>query len=112
MKSKLGPNEFLQLVLPLYGLSESGYYWGETLTDNHLTRLQFEKSHIELSLFFKRIGRRLVGLSGAYVDDLLRAGHPDVRVFLEDSIRKYFNSKDSKSIQVAKPAHTVLGLDV
>jgi hypothetical protein len=106
---ELGPNEFLELGLPLYGLSESGDYWGETLTDHHLNGLQFEKAPIDLSLFFKRIGRRLVGLSGTCVDGLLRAAHPDVRVFLEDSIRKDFYSKDSQSIHVGRPAQTFLG---
>jgi hypothetical protein len=109
---ELGSNEFLQLVLPLYGLSESGDYWGETLTAHHLTGIQFEQSAIDLSLFFKRIGRRLVGLSGTYVDDLLRAAHPEVREFLEDTIRKDFDCKESKSITTGRPAQTFLGLDI
>jgi hypothetical protein len=88
---ELGQDEFMQLILPLYGLSESGDYWGETLTDHHLTGIQFEQSPIDLSLFFKRIGRRLVGLSRTYVDDLLRAAHSDVRKFLEESFRKDFD---------------------
>jgi hypothetical protein len=59
-----------------------------------------------------RIGRRLGDLSGTYVDDLLRAAHPDVRIFPEDSIRKDFDCKDSKSIHVGMSAQTFLGLDV
>jgi Reverse transcriptase (RNA-dependent DNA polymerase) len=109
---ELGLNEFLQLVLPLYGLSESGDYWGETLTAHHLTGIQFEQSAIDLSLFFKRIGRRLVGLSGTYVDGLLRAAHPEVREFLEDTIRKDFDCNESKSITTGRPAQTLLELDI
>jgi Reverse transcriptase (RNA-dependent DNA polymerase) len=47
----LGKNEFLQLLLPLYGLAESGDYWGETLTYHHVLELQFEQSPIDLALF-------------------------------------------------------------
>jgi hypothetical protein len=49
----LGKNDFLQLLLPLYGLVESGDYWGETLTGHHVLELQFEQSPIDLALFFK-----------------------------------------------------------
>jgi Reverse transcriptase (RNA-dependent DNA polymerase) len=67
----LGKSEFLQLLLPFYGLAESGDYLGETITDHHFLELQFEQSPIDLALFFKRVGKKFLGISGACVDDLL-----------------------------------------
>jgi transposase InsO family protein len=70
----LGPDELLQLVLPLYGITESGDYWGETLTEHHIKDQQMTQTKQDFSLFFKHVGETLVGLSGAFVDDLIRAG--------------------------------------
>jgi Reverse transcriptase (RNA-dependent DNA polymerase) len=109
---ELGEGEFLQLVLPLYGLSESGDYWSQTLTDHHLTRIKFEQSPIDFSFFFKRIWKRLTGLSGSYVDDLLRASHPDVREYLENSIRSCFDCKESKTIGIGQQSQTFIVLDL
>jgi hypothetical protein len=95
---ELGPSEFLELLLPLYGLAESGDYWGETLGDHHLKELRFRQSFVDFALFFKVVGRRLAGLSGAYVDDLLRAGPSDVRNMLERTLRDAFDCKESKVI--------------
>jgi hypothetical protein len=109
---ELGPNEFLQLVLPLYGLSESGDYWNETLANHHLQRLQFTQSRVDFSLFFKTVGGRLCGLSGCYVDDLLRAATPNVRELLESTIREDFDCKASKAIKKGAPATQFIGLDL
>jgi transposase InsO family protein len=70
----LGPNELIKLVLPLYGITEGGDYWGETLTNHHINDLEMKQTKGDFSLFFKHIADRLVGLSGSFVDDLVRAG--------------------------------------
>jgi Reverse transcriptase (RNA-dependent DNA polymerase) len=58
----LGPDELLQLSRPLYGLSEAGDYWSETLMQHHLHDLRFQQSQTDCCLFFKKLGSRLVGL--------------------------------------------------
>jgi Reverse transcriptase (RNA-dependent DNA polymerase) len=70
----LAPDELLQLILPLYGITESGDYWGETLTDHHINDLKTTQTKQDFSLFFKHAASKLIGLSGAFVDDLVRAG--------------------------------------
>jgi Reverse transcriptase (RNA-dependent DNA polymerase) len=70
----LGPNELLKLVLSLYGLTEGGDYWGETLTNHHTDDLKMKQTKGDFSLFFKHVASRLVDLLGSFVDDLLRAG--------------------------------------
>jgi Reverse transcriptase (RNA-dependent DNA polymerase) len=40
----LDHNELLQLILPLYGITESGDYWGETLTEHHTNDLEMTKT--------------------------------------------------------------------
>lgn len=71
---ELGPNELLQIIRPLYGLSDSGDYWYETLTQCHISRLRMKQSTGDFALLFRRIADKLVGLSGSYVDDILQAG--------------------------------------
>lgn len=61
-------------MIPLFGLSDPGDLWNRTL-DNHLTK---DSSHtstkIDSSLLFSNSQGKLDGITGLYVDDLLRAG--------------------------------------
>lgn len=66
----LGKDEFVQLVLPLYGLSESGDYWSRNLIDHCISKVGFRQSSYDLNLLFRRVGQDLVALSGTFVDDL------------------------------------------
>jgi Reverse transcriptase (RNA-dependent DNA polymerase) len=79
---QLSSDEFLKLMKPLYGLSDSGDSWYHTLRHYHLQDLQMEPLNVDPSLYFRSIGNLLIGLSGVYVDDMLRCGTPD---FLPDS---------------------------
>jgi Reverse transcriptase (RNA-dependent DNA polymerase) len=103
----LGKTEFLQFLLPLYGLAESGDYWGETITGHHLLELQFEQSPKDLALFFKRVGKKLLGISGAYVDDLLRAAPAEYRQSMKQSLLDRFDCEESLS-----PPMTFTGLEI
>jgi hypothetical protein len=84
----------------------------QTLTDHHLKEINFEQSPSDFSFFFKRMGKKLTGLRGSYVDDLLRASHPDVREYLKASIRSCFDCKDSKEIGFGQPLQAFAGLDL
>ena len=94
----LGKDEFLQLILPLYGLSESGDYWSRTLTDHCLSQIGMQQTSSDLSLFFRRVGHELVALSGNYVDDLLRAAPKGQRPALEKSLRQRFECGPSQDL--------------
>ena len=68
----LDSDEYLQLQLALYGLSESGDYWSETLAMNHTQDLGFPQAFTDPSLFYRIEDGKLTGISGTYVDDILR----------------------------------------
>jgi hypothetical protein len=57
------------------GITESGYYRVETVTDHHVKDLDMTQTKQDIYLFFKHAAEKLIGLSGAFVDDLVRAGN-------------------------------------
>lgn len=94
----LGKHEFLQLLLPLHGLSDSGEYWSETLQNHSLDVLGFEQYAVDVQLFFKREGQTFRGVSTSYVDVLLRAALPEERVEMEQFLKTFFDCKESKEL--------------
>ena len=84
---ELAADELLQVMKPLYGLTESGdYFEGKQLSDHHKKDLKIDASHGDLSLFFKSECGKLVCISGAYVSDLLRAGN---KQFCQESTKQH-----------------------
>jgi Reverse transcriptase (RNA-dependent DNA polymerase) len=77
IEMKLSSDEFLKLMKPLYGFCDSGDWWYHTLRHHHVQDLQMEPLDADTSLYFRSIGNRLIGLSGVYVDYMLRCGTPD-----------------------------------
>jgi Reverse transcriptase (RNA-dependent DNA polymerase) len=49
---KLGPKELIRIVKPLYGLPDSGDYWGETFRNHHILDLLMKQTTGDFSLFF------------------------------------------------------------
>ena len=58
----------------LYGLSDTGDYWGQTLNEHHPKDIDMEQVSRDFSLFFKRVPNRLVGLSETFVNGIIRNG--------------------------------------
>lgn len=58
---ELNPEELLQLTKPIYGLTESGDYWDETLLKQQIEDLGMNATTGDHSLFFTRLSNRLVG---------------------------------------------------
>ena len=100
---KLDSDTLLQIVKPLYGLSDAGDYWGQTLNEHHLKDLKMEQASGDFSLFFKRIANRLLGLSGTYVDNILRTGD---RMFEKKSSEINGQTFDAKPSEIP-PMHFV-----
>lgn len=92
---ELGHNEYLQLVLPLYGLSNTADYWCHILAKHSMHRSKLQKSPGDLSLFYRHNGKDFCALSGNYRNDLLRAVPPAMRADLEASLRDQFKCADS-----------------
>lgn len=79
---RLQPGQLLKPMKPLYGLSDSGDRWHHTLKEHFLM-----PTTGDLSLYPKHIGKRLIGLSGVYVDDLIETGSPELKRFAENTSR-------------------------
>lgn len=73
---ELEPNQCLKLLKPLYGLCESGDLWHQTFADHHKKELGMVPLRSDQALYIWIPGKDLKGLSGCYVDDILRAGDP------------------------------------
>lgn len=62
---------------PLYGLSESGNLWYKTPNRHHREELGMKIFQSDPAPYIKRDKNKVIGLSGIYVDDMIRAGSAD-----------------------------------
>lgn len=53
----------------------------------------------DVALFFRKIADGLVALSGTYVDDTLQAGPEDIKIEIQNQIRKHFDAKINDTTQ-------------
>jgi Reverse transcriptase (RNA-dependent DNA polymerase) len=89
----LNPGELFRVIKPLYRLSDSGDYWDTMFADHHLVDLGMKQTTGDFSLFFKRIKGKVIGMSGSYVDDVIRAVTAD---FLRNTTEKTASRFDMK----------------
>lgn len=88
-KFNLGTDELLQLLKPLYGLSENGDYWGRTFRGLLGTDLGTNSCISDAALFYKRLGKTLEGFCATYVDDALHAGSKDYQTSAKNTEQKF-----------------------
>jgi hypothetical protein len=105
--NKLMQDELLQVIKPLYGLSDSGDYWAETVVQHHLRALRMSQPTADFSLFFRIVAGELAGLSGTHVDDLLQAGTP---TFRREVLKEAKDASDVKDPE--EPPLTLTGIDI
>jgi len=91
---ELSQDELIQIIKPLYGLADSGDYWGETLTEHHLEDLRMQQANGDFSLYFHNVGKKLTGMSRTYVDDILRTGNEDFKRSSMAATYSKFDAKD------------------
>ena len=87
----LDSNELLQIIRPLYGLTDSGDYWCETFARFHLYDIRMQQTTGDFAIFFRRCANRVVALSGSYVDDILHAGSKETKATLRKQIKDKFD---------------------
>ena len=93
---ELAPDERLELLKPLYGLSDFGDKWHSTLCE-HLISLGLTPSKADPSLMFKHNSEhQLIGIYGSYVDDLLRAGDNEFVQLYKKTRRRLVISEDKE----------------
>ena len=61
---QFSPNQLFKLMIPLYGLSDSGDRWHHTLRKHLIEDLSMGPTTGDLSLYAKHIAGRLSGLFG------------------------------------------------
>lgn len=89
---ELDQNELIQILKPLYGLSESGDYWCETNSKFHIHELLMQQATGDFGLFFKTIMDKLVCISGSYVDDILQAGTAEEKKIIQQKFKEKFDA--------------------
>jgi len=72
---ELDQTQCLKLLKPLYGLCESGDLWHATLDLHHREDLGMSPFRFDPTLYILMKQGALQGLSGGYLDDIIRAGN-------------------------------------
>ena len=91
---ELDPKECLELLKPLYGLCESGDLWHATLDKHHRHDLNMQPLRSDPALYAWMTHGLLRGLSGGYVDDLIRAGDSQFKIQCAKTHTLFEMSKD------------------
>ena len=90
---ELAPNQLLKLLKPLYGLADSGDYWGQTFSQHLADDLGMIPTTIDPALYSKIMDNRLIGLCTTFVDDTLQAGDVKYQAITKMTLQK-FKCKD------------------
>ena len=86
---RIEPSTFFELLKPLYGLSDAGDLWHQTLY-RHLTKeLCLIPTKIYLSSYFSISDGRLKGINGSYIDHLLRAGRAESKLICRMAHKRF-----------------------
>ena len=89
----LDEDEILELLKPIYGMTDAGHYWGVTV-DRHVKHdLGLVPLLGDPSLYVKRNEEDLDGLLGMYVDDSFIGGNDSMQELTKLSLKK-FDSKE------------------
>lgn len=85
---QLSPDQCVPLFKPLYGLREVSDLWFKTFDQHHQKDFVMTLLQSNPSLNASIVDEFLQGLSGTYVDDVLRAGDLDLRTLSKATSRK------------------------
>ena len=89
------PSQCLKLLKPLYGLYEAGHMWHATL-DNHVQDLRMKPLRSDPALHLLMTNALLKGMSGGYVDDLIRTGDSSLKQLYSKTRRTFEMAEDQR----------------
>ena len=69
------PDQCLQVLRPLYGICDAGDPWHTTIDKHHREEMGMEQLKTDSALYYQQGQKKLEGMSGFYVDNLLRTGN-------------------------------------
>ena len=103
---KLRPDEWFELLRPLYGLSDPGDPWHQTLNSHLIHKLKLKPTKADPSFYLAHDHNKLIGLNGYYVDDLLCAGTLDFRKICSETLQRFEkNWRRTHTYQVFRLEH-------
>jgi hypothetical protein len=85
----ISEDKMLKLIRPLYGLADSGDYWGKTLLTHITEDLEMTSTIGDPALFYKHHSGILKGVVENYVDDILQTGDAEFQKLAEGTLRKF-----------------------
>ena len=86
---ELGPDQLLKLLKPLYGLCDSGDYWGKTFSQHLTDDLGMKPTTLDPALYAKKMHEKLKGLCATCVDDTLQAGDKEYQEMTKMTLEKF-----------------------
>jgi Reverse transcriptase (RNA-dependent DNA polymerase) len=86
---ELNANQVLKLLRPLYGLADSGDYWGSTQLNHLKEKLGMKQMVGDPAMFFKMLDSKLQGMCATYVDDALHAGNKVYEGITEKTMKRF-----------------------
>ena len=92
---ELEPHQCLKLLKPLYGLCESGDMWHRTLDAHHKKDMGMRPLRSDLALYVLMREGPLSGLSGKYVDYMIRAGNEQIQKIAQSTSQRFQKAEDS-----------------
>jgi hypothetical protein len=73
----------------LYGLADSGDYWGSTLPNHLKEELGMKQTVGDPAMFFKMLDSKLQGMCATYVDDTLHVGSKVYEGITEKTMKRF-----------------------
>ena len=104
---ELRTDELVQVIRPVYSLSDSGEYWAETLSQHLREHLRLLQATTDLALRLRVVGTKLMALAATYVDDVLLASTEEAREQFNKISKKRFDVEMDSSDILSYVGHRI-----
>lgn len=85
----ISKEELFELIYPLYGLFDAGYYSRLTIHDHLTNDIGMNPITGDGAVFVKKKDGEIIGIRGSYIDDCLNAGDEEFEQMKECKLQKF-----------------------